>query len=141
MSFIHKIKKNGTTILPVTVSDAVLMNSEEAGNLTSYLEALQATIDMFLSWFEEDENKDIRVKGGKGLYSESFISAGGRDSSTGEITEGFNVQRMWDELRAKASSDKEIINDSHISSNIVRKSDLAKYVTEDDLMWRNVTDI
>lgn len=78
--------------------------------------------------FEKDANGDIKVKNGKGLYSDSFISAKGKNAETSGGS-GLDTVGLWEALRAKATSDKEIIDDSHLSKNVL-------FV--DSLKWREV---
>lgn len=84
MAKIKRLQDKGLTILPLTVSDAVLMNDKEQGNLTAYLTRLRADLDFLLSLIGEDSNGDIYLKEtadgkARGLYTNGFISARGKD--------------------------------------------------------------
>lgn len=84
MAKIKRLQDKGLTILPLTVSDAVLMNDKEQGNLTAYLTQLRADLDFLLSLIGEDSNGDIYLKEtadgkARGLYTNGFISARGKD--------------------------------------------------------------
>lgn len=83
MAKIKKLQDKGSTILPLTVADAVLMNSRGAGNLTQYIAQLRADLDTLLSVIGIDSNGDVYLKpdaNGKvrGFYTDGFISARGK---------------------------------------------------------------
>ena len=144
MGFIHRLKKNSITILPVTVADAVIMNDKDSGNLTEHLKKLSDDVDTLKSWFDEDENGHIHTKDGRGFYSDSFVSAGGVSTDGTEGGEGtgggLSVTQMWAELAQKATSTSQIIHDSHIPDTVMRKTDMGDFLTKEDLMWKNITD-
>lgn len=104
-------------------------------------------------YFEEDGDGNIKVKNGKGLYSDGFISAGGVATEGGGGTGGgMSVSQMWAELAKKATSTSQIIDESHIPSSVARitdlpdmtkyveKGDMGDFLTKDDLKWKNITD-
>lgn len=143
MGKIKKLQEKGTTILPMTVSDAVLMNSAEAGTLTAYVEKLKEGVDFITSIFGEDAEGDVFLKDredgkARGLWTNSFLSSRGKDSyvpggdGSGDDNGGggsssgggLDVNRLWAELHAKDSS--KVIDDSHISANIARSKDMAE---------------
>lgn len=154
MGKIKKLQEKGTTILPMTVSDAVLMNSAEAGTLTAYVEKLKEGVDFITSIFGEDAEGDVFLKDredgkARGLYTNSFLSARGKDSyvpggdSPGDDDNGgggsagggdLDVNQLWAELRAKDSS--KVIDDSHISANIARSKDMAEL--REALMFKDI---
>lgn len=141
MGFIHKIKKNSITILPVTVADAVIMNDKDNGNLTEHLKKLGDDVDTLKSWFDVDEAGNIHTKDNRGFYSESFISAGGASSdNSGGGEGGLNVVRMWEELARKATSTSQVIHESHIPETIARKAELDGYLKKEDLMWKRLNE-
>lgn len=143
MGKIKKLQEKGTTILPMTVSDAVLMNSAEAGTLTAYVEKLKEGVDFITSIFGEDAEGDVFLKDredgkARGLWTNSFLSSRGKDSyvpggdSSGDDNGGggsaggvgLDVNQLWAELRTKDSS--KVIDDSHISANIARSKDMVE---------------
>lgn len=158
MGKIKKLQDKGATILPLTVADAVLMNSAEAGNLSTYLEALKSGVDFLLSIIGEDQAGDIflKTKDGmpRGFYTDGFVSAGGKSTTEGGggTGGGLSVSQMWAELAKKATSTSQIIDDSHIPSTVARitdlpdmtkyveKGDMGDFLTKDDLKWKNITD-
>ena len=84
-------------------------------------------------FFELDENGDIRVKGNRGFYSNSFISALGKDSTgTGGGGSGFDVLRMWQELKADNAANQ--IHISHL------RDALSGYALLEDLYWNIIND-
>lgn len=84
-------------------------------------------------FFELDENGDIRVKGNRGFYSNSFISALGKDSTgTSGGGSGFDVLRMWQELKADNAANQ--IHISHL------RDALSGYALLEDLYWNIIND-
>lgn len=116
MGFIHKIKKNSITILPVTVADAVIMNDKDNGNLTEHLKKLGDDVDTLKSWFDVDEAGNIHTKDNRGFYSESFVSAGGKSTTEGGGgTGGANLSQVWESLQGNNDTFKDrLINVAHI---------------------------
>lgn len=72
------------------------------------------------SFFARDENGDVYVKNGRGLYTESFMSAHGKDSVAGggSGSGGLDVDALWNILGASTT---EQINVSHIPSLSISK--------------------
>lgn len=115
MGFIHKIKKNSITILPVTVADAVIMNDKDNGNLTEHLKKLGDDVDTLKSWFDVDEAGNIHTKDNRGFYSESFVSAGGKSTTEGGGGGGANLTQIWESLQGNNDTFKDrLINVAHI---------------------------
>ena len=140
------IKADGTIVLG--------KNSIKPATSTDRIESLDwSQITNKPDYFEEDGDGNIKVKNGKGLYSDSFISAGGVATEGGGGTGGgMSVSQMWAELAKKATSTSQIIDDSHIPSSVARitdlpdmtkyveKGDMGDFLTKDDLKWKNITD-
>lgn len=120
MGKIKKLQDKGATILPLTVADAVLMNSTEAGNLSTYLESLKSGVDFLLSIIGEDQAGDIflKTKDGmpRGFYTEGFVSAGGKSTPEGGGgTGGANLTQIWESLQGNNDTFKDrLINVAHI---------------------------
>lgn len=120
MGKIKKLQDKGATILPLTVADAVLMNSRADGTLTDYLAKIKDDIAFFSSLFGEDSNGDVYVKSKNGIprgfYSYGFISAGGADTASGGTSgSGADLSAVWQSLSTAndAFADREI-NVAHI---------------------------
>jgi hypothetical protein len=140
------IKADGTIVLG--------KDSIKPATSTDRIESLDwSQITNKPDYFEEDGDGNIKVKNGKGLYSDSFISAGGvATEGGGGSGGGLSVSQMWAELAKKATSTSQIIDDSHIPSSVARitdlpdmskyveKGDMGDFLTKDDLMWKNITD-
>lgn len=106
MGKIKKLQDKGATILPLTVADAVLMNSRAEGTLTDYLAKIKDDIAFFSSLFGEDGNGDVYVKdradgSARGLYSNGFISAKGKDEANSTIAE---LQARIEELEERINA-------------------------------------
>lgn len=105
MGKIKKLQDKGVTILPLTVADAVLMNSRADGTLTDYLAKIKDDIAFFSSLFGEDSNGDVYVKSKNGIprgfYSYGFISAGGADTANSTIAE---LQARIEELEERINA-------------------------------------
>lgn len=138
------IKADGTIVLG--------KDSIKPATSTDRIESLDwSQITNKPDYFEEDGDGNIKVKNGKGLYSDSFISAGGVATEGGGGTGGgMSVSQMWAELAKKATSTSQIIDDSHIPSSVARitdlpdmtkyveKGDMGEFLTKDDLKWKNI---
>lgn len=138
------IKADGTIVLG--------KDSIKPATSTDRIESLDwSQITNKPDYFEEDGDGNIKVKNGKGLYSDSFISAGGVTTEGGGGTGGgLSVSQMWAELAKKATSTSQIIDDSHIPSSVARitdlpdmtkyveKGDMGDFLTKEDLMWKNI---
>ena len=95
-------------VLSDHISDAaihVTASEREAWNLVASL-------------FGVDENGDVKVKGGRGLWSESFMSSRGSDPEAGSSGSGLDEDAMWDALAAGTS---EQINVTHIPALNISK--------------------
>ena len=69
--------------------------------------------------FGVDENGDVKVKGGRGLWSESFVSSRGSDPEAGQGGgTGVDMDAVWDALAAGTS---ELINVTHIPALNISK--------------------
>lgn len=133
MGKIKKLQDKGATILPLTVADAVLMNSAEAGNLSTYLEALKSGVDFLLSIIGEDQAGDIflKTKDGmpRGFYTDGFVSAGGKSASeggggTGGGGGGLSLTDMWASLNGNIDAyGKSKIHIDHIPLDVILSHD------------------
>ena len=97
MAQIHKIKKNGTTVLPLTVTDAVLFPSGVSlGDVLTL-----------------DDNGDLHVMA-RGIYADGFVSAGGVGGG-GEAGAGISLQEVWQSLSSNDDAFAGIkINSAHV---------------------------
>lgn len=69
--------------------------------------------DKICALFDVDANGDVKVLGGRGLWSDSFLSSKGSDPEAGNGSGGINENDLWDIL-STAGADK--IDASHIPS-------------------------
>lgn len=84
-------------------------------------------------YFELDENGDVKVKGGKGLWTESFLSTKGASIDTGtggDGSGGIGINAMWTELAREDSS--RIIDYSHMPSSVKTAINWVSSVTGSD---------
>ena len=84
-------------------------------------------------YFELDENGDVKVKGGKGLWTESFLSTKGASIDTGtggDGSGGIGINAMWTELAREDSS--RIIDYSHMPSSVKTAVNWVSSVTGSD---------
>lgn len=84
-------------------------------------------------YFELDENGDVKVKYGKGLWTESFLSTKGASIDTGtggDGSGGIGINAMWTELAREDSS--RIIDYSHMPSSIKTAVNWVSSVTSTD---------
>ena len=84
-------------------------------------------------YFELDENGDVKVKGGKGLWTESFLSTKGTSIDTGtggDGSGGIGINAMWTELAREDSS--RIIDYSHMPSSVKTAINWVSSVTGSD---------
>ena len=96
----------------------------------NYTKTQQLIIERFNQWadvFEvvdigtaENPKKAIHAK--LGIFTDDFLSAKGADDTTGGS--GIDLEQMWVALASEADNNSKIINDSHLPSTIVRKTDL-----------------
>lgn len=128
------IKADGTIVLG--------KDSIKPATSTDRIESLDwSQITNKPDYFEEDGDGNIKVKNGKGLYSDSFISAGGVATEGGGGTGGgMSVSQMWAELAKKATSTSQVIHESHIPETIARKAELDGYLKKEDLMWKRLNE-
>lgn len=88
-----------------------------ASGYEGFTTTLKNMIEAVYSWFEVDANGDVKTKdkpnngGHRGLYSESFVSALGQNSSGGGSST-FDEDSMWTALGTTSSA--KVIASSHI---------------------------
>ena len=75
----------------------ILSNDVYLEGGTEQIISLINAVNKFASFFEEDANGDIRTRNNRGLYSMSFVSAGGVSGTSGGGTGG-NVARSWNDV-------------------------------------------
>lgn len=74
------------------------------------------------SYFAVDDNGDLYVKNNKGLYSYSFVSAKGKDSSGSSGGGGSSLSDVWDSLKENIDAFKNVkINLGHIPDLSISK--------------------
>lgn len=118
-----KIEDNGTLVLGTA---SVVIPKE-----TTSLDWSQITNKP--DYFELDENGDVKVKGGKGLWTESFLSTKGASIDTGtggDGSGGIGINAMWTELAREDSS--RIIDYSHMPSSVKTAINWVSSVTGSD---------
>lgn len=119
-----------------------ILNEQTQSLQESYKRTQEAIIDGFARikdmWQFYDDDTIISKYN---VASQKAVSAGGVSTDNGSGSGGLNVTQMWEALAAKATGTNQIIDDSHISTNIARKTDLNNYLTKEDLMWKNITDL
>lgn len=107
--------------MPEGLSAGALTNS---GNITVSLasgyvipkEERLLTIEEITSLFAKDANGDVYVTGNKGFYSNSFLSARGKDSS-GSTGGGTDLESVWTSLSTATDAFKDVLIDgAHIPS-------------------------
>ena len=132
------ITLGSNTITPVTsitvptgfsISGTGVVNISYASGYEGFTTTLKDKIDALYSWFEIDNNGDIKTKDyidngvtkHRGFYSPSFISALDANSSGGGGGGGISETDLWAELTDNpqwTSDDDKIINISHLPNNI-----------------------
>lgn len=75
----------------------ILSNDVYLEGGTEQIISLINAVNKFASFFEEDANGNIRTRNNRGLYSMSFVSAGGVSGTSGGGTGG-NVARSWNDV-------------------------------------------
>ena len=123
-----EIDKKPSTLSGFGITDGV-NDAEASGNLTGIVSGHKLKIgvadgytipsvekialwDKICALFDIDDNGDVRVTGGRGLSSDSFISVHGSDPEAGQGgIGGLDIDAMWDAL---AESGTQKINASHI---------------------------
>lgn len=118
----------GVSLASYGIEDAYIKDGTIVLGNASITPLTQKDLAEQQDFFELDENGDIRVKGNRGFYSNSFVSALGKDNTgTGGGGSGFDVLRMWQEL--KADDDRNQIHISHL------RDALSGYALLEDLYW------
>lgn len=87
---------------------------DEGAALAALVEGMKEITDLF----GIDEGGNVYVKGGKGFYGTSFLSARGSDPESGSSGSGLDEDAMWDALAAGTS---EQINVTHIPALNISK--------------------
>lgn len=123
-----EIGKKPSTLSGFGITDGV-NDAEASGNLTGSVSGHKLKIgvadgytipsdekialwDKICALFDVDDNGDVRVTGGRGLSSDSFLSVHGSDPEAGQGgIGGLDIDAMWDAL---AESGTQKINASHI---------------------------
>lgn len=147
----NAVKKGNISELKEEVASAnnnidliTALNKQTQGTIEAYRrtqeavnEGLAKVADM---WTFHDEDTIISKYN---VASAKAISARGVDKTqgeggggSGEGEGGLDVSQLWNELRASDSS--KIIDESHIPSSIMRKSEASDFLTKEDLMWKNI---
>ena len=120
-------KLTDTTYALATDAVAGLLKTGYAENGKNYAVKLDDTgrayvnvpwTDKFDTYFGVDEDGNVYVKGNRGFYGNSFISARGSDPEAGSGGSGLDVQAMWYALGQPTG---EKINASHIPNLTISK--------------------
>lgn len=118
MAQIYKIKKNGGTVLPLTVTDAVLFP-----NGISLADVITL-----------DDNGDVHIGGGRGIYSDSFVSAGGVGPVGGgssQVPAGTSIASVWASLTSNTDAFADLkIDINHIPEGVARIEEVPTAVSE-----------
>ncbi len=112
---------------------AVSYASGYEGFTTAWKNDIYDKVYAIFSWFEVDANGDIKTKdkpnngGHRGFYSESFVSALGKNDASG--SGGLDIDAMWSELMNIDNT--KVIDISHIPTIPTSKiNNLIGYVTD-----------
>lgn len=79
-------------------ADTYFATASGLSSLSADVSAIANRVTAIEGWFEIDQNGDLHVKNNRGLYSDSFISAGGINSSGGGGGTGVSYLKFLDDV-------------------------------------------